>query len=93
MELKRKEHQIFYFKQKNEVDFLTIDSDGKKHLYQVCYDLSAEETLEREIAGVAEAMEMHRVKKGSIIYCKKPATLPASQQVQYIAAWDFLLGS
>jgi len=50
--LRRSRHKIFYYltlQDRYEVDFLTQSPDGELHLYQVCWDISETQTLEREL--------------------------------------------
>lgn len=91
LELKRKEHQIFYFKNQHEVDFLSLDSDGEKNLYQVSYDLSDKETLDREIQGLQDALKKHKCKRACLIFVVPPRVIPKIKGVQMIPAWEFLL--
>jgi len=56
LRLRRLTREIFYFKQKQEVDFYTV-VNNKKIIINVCYDFSAEGTRKREISGLTEAME------------------------------------
>jgi len=68
LELKRQGHKIFYYltSERYEVDFLTIDAKGKKHLYQVVWDISDKHTMERENRALKIAeKELHL--KGTLI--------------------------
>lgn len=68
LDLRRKGHQIFYYKTQDnyEIDFFTIDRLGKKHLYQVVWDSSDEETLNRETRAL-KAAEKELGFKGKLI--------------------------
>lgn len=66
MELKRKgyneEKSLFYYRSRNdkEVDFVTRRGPQVEQLIQVCYDISSERTLKREISALVEcADELH----------------------------------
>ncbi len=60
--------EICYYltKTRKEVDFMARDSLGKWHLYQVCWDMNAPETREREVAALKEAEDELGI-KGEII--------------------------
>lgn len=63
----RFEEVCYYLtKTRKEVDFMARDGLGKWHLYQVCWDMSDTETLERETAALKEA-EKELGMKGQII--------------------------
>jgi len=64
--LKRKQREIFYYKNKFECDFLLKDGNSITHAYQVCYTLT-DENIEREKAGLINAMDITGAKKGTII--------------------------
>lgn len=59
LDLRRANHKIYYYltKTRKEVDFLTQDLLGKWHLFQVCWDTTNVQTLERETAALKEAEE------------------------------------
>ena len=69
LDLRRNRYEeICYYltKTRKEVDFMARDGLGKWHLYQVCWDMSDQETLERETAALKEA-EKELGMKGQII--------------------------
>lgn len=59
LDLRRKGHKIYYYltQNRNEVDFLTKDLNGKTHLYQVVWDTSDNATLLRERRALKEATD------------------------------------
>jgi predicted AAA+ superfamily ATPase len=59
LDLRRANHKIYYYltKTRKEVDFLTQDLLGKWHLFQVCWDTTDAQTLERETTALQEAEE------------------------------------
>ncbi|KUK49451.1 MAG: hypothetical protein XD75_0558, partial [Parcubacteria bacterium 33_209] len=66
IELKRRGHNIFFDKGKNECDFL-IEEKGKIiEAIQVCYFLN-EENKEREVAGLMESLKKNNLKRGTIV--------------------------
>lgn len=57
LDLRRAGHEIYYYltESRREVDFLSRDLNGKWHLYQVCWDMQDEATLQRERQALEEA--------------------------------------
>lgn len=68
IELRRQGHEVFYYLTKNryEVDFLTKSPKGKMHLFQVVWDYSDKNTMQRETRALKEAEEELEI-KGKII--------------------------
>jgi uncharacterized protein len=56
LQLRREGKQIFYFKEKNECDFIVKEKNAITQAIQVCYDLT-EDNKKREIDGLMEALE------------------------------------
>jgi len=66
LELRRRFRDIFYFKEKNECDFVVKEGERMTRTIQVCFDFN-EETKDREIGGLVEAMEKFKLKSGLIL--------------------------
>lgn len=66
IELKRKDREIYYWKNKNECDFIIKEGIKIKNAIQVCLNLT-EENKEREINGLTEAMKEFNLKEGTLI--------------------------
>ncbi len=66
MHLRRTTDDIYYFAEKNECDFVVFHQKKLKGLYQVCWQLD-QENMEREIAGISEAMDFFGMEQGYII--------------------------
>lgn len=66
LQLRRLHQEIFYFKQKKECDFIVCEKGKPVALIQVCMDLGSD-SLEREMAGIREAMEFFKMNRGLII--------------------------
>ena len=58
--------EIFYFKMTRECDFITMKRGTKPRAIQVCYNLDRD-NLERELAGLYEAMKELKLKEGTIV--------------------------
>ena len=66
LHLRRQTKEVYYFKQKQEVDFYT-KIDGKQALVNVSYDLKNDKTKQREVKGLFEAMEYFHLDKSYLI--------------------------
>jgi len=56
LELKRREHEFYYFKGSNfDVDFCIIENTKVKKLIQVCYSLESEKVKNREFKSIVKA--------------------------------------
>jgi predicted AAA+ superfamily ATPase len=62
--------KIFYFKEKNECDFVIFEKNKCTDLIQVCYDVNLD-NQHREINGLVEAMKYFNLQKGTIITFKQ----------------------
>jgi uncharacterized protein len=66
LHLRRKTKEIYYFKEKQEVDFY-VKIDAKQSLINVSYQLSNQETKQREINGLVEAMNYFNLDEAILI--------------------------
>ncbi len=66
LHLRRKTKEIFYFAEKNECDFVVFHQKKPEGIYQVCWQLN-QDNLDREIAGLSEALDFFGVNEGKII--------------------------
>ena len=65
--LKREKQEIFFFSEKQEVDFLCKEGLKVTEAINVCYDLRDKETYLREISALVEAMKYFGLKESTII--------------------------
>lgn len=86
LQLKRQYPSIYYFREKNECDFIVKDKSGRMQAIQVCYRLE-EDTLRREMKGLKEAMEVTGLKKGTIITLDQEDKF---DDIDVIPAWKWL---
>ena len=93
IELKRRKHNIFYYKTRNnrEVDFLIAEDSLR--LLQVCYDLSDPYTQEREIKALTEAMKELSLRESTLItYNSDHEYLKINGfTIQVLPVWKWLL--
>ncbi|MDF1760116.1 MAG: ATP-binding protein [Coxiellaceae bacterium] len=66
-ELKRRGHQVYFHKQKKECDFLIKDQLDVTQAIQVTVSLEDEKTKQREINGLLDALEYHKLESGLIL--------------------------
>ena len=68
LELKRKHIDIFYYRDSNsECDFIVIEKSSIIEAIQVTYDMSDENTKNREIKGLLSACKYFNLSKGTIV--------------------------
>lgn len=67
VELRRREKEVSYFKERYELDFIVSENYKPVEAIQVCYDLSDPVTRERELRALGEGMDVLGLNRGSII--------------------------
>jgi uncharacterized protein len=81
---------IFYFIGKNECDFV-VEEQHSKQLIQVCYNLD-ENSRQREIDGLSEAMTFFKKKNGLIITFDQEEEIILSDKIITVKpVWKWLL--
>ncbi|MEI6596825.1 MAG: ATP-binding protein [bacterium] len=92
IELKRRSREVYYYKGKKECDFLVRQGFKITEAIQAALDLSNPETEAREIAGLLEAMEKFKLKKGLIITENREEEKKIkTKTIKIIPAWKWLL--
>jgi uncharacterized protein len=66
MHLRKKYRSVYYFKEKNECDFVVIENKKCKFLIQVCEEVTGD-NKKREINGLSEAMDFFNIKEGYMV--------------------------
>jgi len=66
LHLRRQTKEVYYFKQKQEVDFYA-KVDGNQILVNVSYELKDDKTKQREVKGLLEAMDYFNIDKSYLI--------------------------
>lgn len=66
LHLRRKYKQIFYYKDKGECDFITLEKNAVKEAIQVCLTVN-DENFDREYNGLLGAMQNLGLKEGCIV--------------------------
>ncbi len=89
--LKRKGKEIYYWKNKNECDFVIKERKDLKAI-QVCYNLK--ESKERELKGLLEFMRTFKVKTGTIITKDYEAEEKIdNRKIKFIPLWKWLVSN
>lgn len=91
VELKRKEKEIFYFKDKHECDFIIKDEQKIVSAIQVCYELN-QDNKDRETKGLLEAMNKHKLKQGLLLtYDEEDEIKIENKKIIIKPVWKWLL--
>jgi predicted AAA+ superfamily ATPase len=92
VELMRKGKQVFYWKNKGEVDFVIKGDKKVEKLIQVCYDAEDPKTKEREVNALLEAMKFFKLRTGVIVtWDYEDEERINGKKISYIPIWKWLL--
>jgi len=82
---------VYFFKGKNECDFVVKEGNKIAKAIQVCYELN-EKNKNREIKGLVEALEYFRLEKGLILtYDQEDSLMVKGKKIEIFPAWKWLL--
>ncbi|OIO34568.1 MAG: hypothetical protein AUJ70_00815 [Candidatus Omnitrophica bacterium CG1_02_40_15] len=87
LELKRREKEVYYYKERLECDFVIKEKDKINQAIQVCYTIN-KNNKERELNGLKEAMERFSLKKGLILTSNQEKKIGTAE---IIPAWKWML--
>ena len=89
----RRNHSgIYYHRFRYECDFLVMNKGRIESAVQVCRSLDEPETLKRELRGLLDAMQAHKLSEGFIITEDHEETIIENgSTVHVIPAWKYLL--
>jgi predicted AAA+ superfamily ATPase len=94
LELNRNKSEIYYHKGLNECDFLIRKGNQVVEAIQVSVSLQQQETRERELAGIKEAMQTYQLKTGVILTENEEEMITSEDGVvKILPVWKWLLGS
>jgi len=89
-ELKKSEKEIYYFKEKNECDFILKENKNYSAI-QVTYELKSD-NYEREIFGLTDAMNKFNLEKGIIITNNQKQEIKIDNKIiQVMPATEWIL--
>jgi len=94
MELKRRQKEFYYYKEKSgeEVDFIIKKGRKIRECIQVCYKIDEFDTRKREISGLLKAVEEFKLKKGTIITAdKEESIMEKGKKIEFMPLWKWLL--
>ena len=84
---------MYYFREKNECDFVLFDKDKCTAALQVCYEINGDNKT-RELGGLIEAMQFFDLKEGFIITQNQKDSLQIEDKtVCLIPAFEYFMKS
>ncbi|MFH1054863.1 MAG: ATP-binding protein [Candidatus Altiarchaeota archaeon] len=93
LNLRKKDGDIYYFREKNECDFVIKQGTKITEAIQVCYNLD-EDNKDREIKGLTEALDKFNLKQGLILTYDQEEILKISGKTIHLKpVWKWLLHS
>jgi hypothetical protein len=89
--LAKENETIHYYKDKkgNEVDFAILSEGRTTALYQVCFDLTDEETQGREVKALIKAGTTLNCKNLNLLTLEKPDNYNPPQEIKVVSAIEF----
>ena len=91
MHLRKSHRELFYFREKNECDFITKERGKIKEAIQVCYELT-DDNKKREMDGLAEAMNKLKLKQGLILTYNQDDKFEVGKKMIVVKpVWKWLL--
>ncbi len=83
---------MYYYKDDkgNEVDFAILKGGKTSALYQVCFDLTDEETEKREVEALMKAGKALNCQNLNILTLEKPPKLKLDKEIKVISAVEFI---
>ena len=88
--LRKNNKEIFYFQEKNECDFLIREGTKIVKAFQVCYEVN-EDSKNREINGLVEALNKFKLKEGIILtYNQEDNFEIENKSIKLIPLWKWL---
>lgn len=91
LHLRRKYKQIFYYKERGECDFITMEKNTVKEAIQVCLTIN-DENFDREYNGLLGAMQNLQLKEGYIVTLNQRDLFEKDDMIiRIVPARDFLI--
>ena len=91
LELRKRFKEIYYFQEEKECDFILKEKNKIAGAIQVCYDLN-EESMNREMKGIVEAMDKFKLKEGLILtYKQEDEFLIENKKIMAVPVWKWML--
>lgn len=90
LHLRKNYEKLFYFREKQECDFVLFDKNQCVQLIQVCHELHSE-NKKRELNGLLEAMEFFGLNEGYILtHNQKDELSIADKKVFLVPVFEFI---
>jgi predicted AAA+ superfamily ATPase len=91
IELRRRETAVYYYRGKQECDFITEDKGLLNTAIQVCFELN-DGNREREIGGITDAMNELGIKQGLILTYNQEETIANDgKEIAVVPVWRWLI--
>ena len=91
LQLRRKYKELFYFKQKQEVDFCFYNDRKEIELINVSFSLGDYKTKQREIEGLSEAMSALNITSSTLINDHlEESLITGNKSINIIPLWKWL---
>ena len=92
IELRRRGHEIYYYSGKSECDFLIREGLRVTAAIQVCYAFGSQDTKNREIKGLVEAMSTHHLTEGLLLTSDEEESIEKENlKIVVLPVWKWLL--
>lgn len=92
IELKRRQHTLYYHEGARECDFVVRDGARVTQALQVAYSMDSEATRSRELAGAEEAMAAYGLSESWVITSdRKEDIATPSGAIHIVPAWEWAL--
>jgi uncharacterized protein len=89
LELRRDNHELYYFQEKSECDFAVIENKKAKQLVQACTQVNID-NQKRETDGLLEAMQFFNLAEGFIITLDQEDILSFEDKIIHLVpAWKW----
>jgi predicted AAA+ superfamily ATPase len=91
IELRRRETAVYYYRGKQECDFITEDKGLLNTAIQVCFELN-DGNREREIGGITDAMNELGITQGLILTYNQEETIANDgKEIAVVPVWRWLI--
>jgi uncharacterized protein len=92
LHLRRRFKELYYFSEKGECDFITMEKGKAAAIIQVCYTLNPD-NLARELSGLTEAMDFFELKKGIVVTLNQTDHIQSGERaIEVVPLKEFLEG-
>ena len=98
LELKRRNFEVYYYRDKKECDFIASRPNQPLLAIQVCLSLEDEDTKQREVEGLLEALYANHLQSGYIITATESDQWVVNEgnesfAITVLPIWKWLLNS